>query len=650
MHWNYTPEFVSLLFLCVMVIHTRHQNSSTNLKSLYYIRLIRFSFGAVLLSSITVYFSEHYTLINPSTLFFLVGLFYAVYSFVPYLVYMYTLSILIEHQDKRLKWHARYGLIPYGLFLSFVLINAFHPWLFKVTDLGYSALMGEIAIFMTAYVYFASMLIQIQRHSKTLDKGMRSVLLGYIAIITTSIVIQQMYPSLLLTGVGISIALLNITLYLQYYDSNIDVLTKLPNRNAFMDRLHSLSSHQTPAHLVLLSLKDFKSVNDIYGRRFGNQVLLYVSEVLKNQSMGDLYRFAGDIFAIISLQTKADTLKHIATVSTTFEEPSQVAGITLQILSQVVFVEFNKDVYTHEDAEALLEYFLGQLKSRRSQNFIESTSRSIHDMHRHFQITESLKSAQRDQRFFIELQPIIRTDCSCFKVAEALLRLKDPQLGVISPGEFIPLVENGMMAKIGLHVLDLSMHYLREAHSKGFMISISVNFSATILNDPQLTDKVLSILRNHGIDPTYLHIEVTENVFNQEIEQVRSQLKQLKDHGIQIYMDDFGTGYSNLSRISQFPFDVIKLDRSLVIEGYENRLNNSLLKSMIDTFHTINMKVLAEGIETREQFDFVKSLGVDAVQGFYLCKPLSVMDSFEFYDTLKDQDFYLNLDRNKAAD
>lgn len=648
MHWNYTPELISLLFLAVMVIHARHQTGSYNLKNQYYVRLVRFSFIAVLVSSITVYFSENYTYLSASSLFFLIGFFYAVYSFVPYLVYMYTMTLVIEHQEKRIQWHAKYGLIPYGIFLIFIIINLFSPWLFTVTDNGYTPLFGEIAIFITAYVYFISMVVQIRRHSKTLDKGLQSVLFGYIAIITSSILIEQLYPALLLTGIGISIALLNITLYIQYYDSNTDTLTKLPTRNAFMDRVHTLSSHQTPAHLILFSLRDFKSVNDIYGRHFGNQVLLYVSEILKNKGIGDIYRFAGDIFAIVSLQSKEETLNHIHEINTVFEEPSLVAGITLQILTQVVLVEFNKDVYSHEDAEALLEYFLGQLKSKRTQNFIESSARSIHDMHRHFQIIESLKSAQRDQRFFIEVQPIFRTDCSCFKVAEVLLRLKDPQLGIISPSEFIPLTENGMMAKVGLHVLELSMHYLKEAHSKGYLISISVNFSATILNDPQLTSKVIAILEKHGIESTYLHIEVTENVFNQEIAQVRSQLTQMREHGIQIYMDDFGTGYSNLARISRFPFDLIKLDRSLVLDSYEDRQQNTLLKSMVDTFHSIHMNVLAEGIETKEQYEFVKSVGVDAVQGYYFSKPLSIMDSYEFYESLKESDFYLNLERNKS--
>lgn len=648
MHWNYTPEFVSILFLSVMVIHARHQTGSYNLKNQYYVRLVRFSLIAVLVSSITVYFSENYSYLSTSSLFFLVGFFYAVYSFVPYLVYMYTMTIVIEHQEKRIQWHAKYGLIPYGIFLIFIVINLFAPWLFTVTENGYQPLFGEIAIFITAYVYFASMIVQIKRHSKTLDKGLQSVLYGYITIITTSILIEQLYPQWLLTGIGISVALLNISLYIQYYDSNTDALTKLPTRNAFIDRVHTLSARQTPAHLILFSLRDFKSVNDIYGRRFGNQVLMYVSETLSRSELGDLYRFAGDIFAIVSLQSKQETLNKIHEINAGFEEPSQIAGITLQLLTQVVLVEFNKDVYSHEDAEALLEYFLGQLKAKRTQNFIESTTRSIHDMHRHFQIIESLKSAQRDQRFFIDIQPIIRTDCSCFKVAEVLLRLRDPQLGVVSPGEFIPLTENGMMAKIGLHVLELSLNYLKEAHARGYLISISVNFSATILNDPQLTSKVLAILEKHGIEPNYLHIEVTENVFNQEIEQVRSQLTQLRDHGIQIYMDDFGTGYSNLTRISHFPFDVIKLDRSLVLESFEQRLESTLLKSIVDTFHTIHMKVLAEGIETKEQFDYVKSIGIDAVQGYYLCKPLSVMDSFEFYDRLKENDFYLNLERNKS--
>lgn len=633
MHWNFTPEVTSLLFLGVILLNTRKDRYSPHIKNQYFILLVQYAFIAVFVSIFAAFFSENHILIHPLLLKILVSVFYLVYSLMPYLVYIYTMATVDEKKDVRIGHQARIALVPFILFSLAVLSNFIQPWLFVIDGhQGYIALSGEILIFIHAYTYFIAMIYKIYQARHYLERGLQKVFLGYIAIMTLSIHIQQVYPSLILTGTGIALAILNIHLYIQNREIVTDPLTGLPNRKAFMDHLRSLSIGKTKAELILISLKDFKTVNDLYGQRFGDHMLIEVGKVLLHKKLGLVFRFSGDIFAIISLGSYNHTLNELSHLMERISDPWEIDTVSTRLGAHYVLVEFNEHVYDHEDAFALLEYFLAKLKLERTQDLILSTDHSLSDMHRHFQIIESLKTAVVENRFTIHIQPVYHRILEKYLSAEVLLRLSDPNLGNISPSEFIPLAESsGLMPQIGMHVTELSLQFLNQAKEAGLIdLIVSINFSDSQMNDPLLPIKVTQLLKEYQIDPSQIRIEITETVFSYEISQVITNMETFKEMGIYFYMDDFGTGYSNLSRVSRLPFELVKLDRSMVLNATNQNKGYELGKGLVQTFHSMGMLTIAEGIETQEQWKVVEDLGIDAIQGYLKCRPLPALEVIEF--------------------
>ncbi|HEY6246642.1 MAG TPA: EAL domain-containing protein [Pyrinomonadaceae bacterium] len=416
--------------------------------------------------------------------------------------------------------------------------------------------------------------------------------------------------------------------FLAYYDT----ITQLPNRALFEDRLAQAiamakSSGQTLA-VLFISLDQFKKVNDTLGHGPGDILLREFAERLKScvAQTDTIARFGSDEFALLRTQIEGadDVIETIGSLSQVLKFGFELDGQELFATASVGISLFPFD---GDDGQTLLKNAGAALyKAKRSggANYQFYTA-DIHDRaSRRLSLETTLRRAVQNREFVLHYQPKVSVDSLEITGLEALIRWHHPQLGLISPAEFIPLAEDtGLIIPIGRWVLKEACLQNKRWQSQGFaQIRMAVNISARQLHDQAFADTVITALRETNLEPEYLELELTESSIMQNVELAANVLSRLKSMGIYCSIDDFGTGFSSLASLKRLPINALKIDKSFVSEAPSEPDDAALVLAIITLAHNLRLKVIAEGVETEEQLRLLHLLRCDEIQGGLFSKPL----------------------------
>jgi diguanylate cyclase (GGDEF)-like protein len=425
--------------------------------------------------------------------------------------------------------------------------------------------------------------------------------------------------------------------YLAYYDA----LTSLPNRALFRDRLeHALSSAQSERHnlgVLFLSPDRLKKINDTLGGAIAEALICLVSEKLRATLRdGDTLAYWGrDEFAIIVPQLTAmdDAVEIVARLQATLEPKFKVGDHEFYLTSSIGI-----GLYPHDgaNAETLMKNAGAALERAREQggnNYQFYTADLNAKALKRLAMENDLRRALERDEFFLCYQPKVDTNTWEILGVEALIRWQHPELGSISPDEFIPLAEDtGLIVPIGEWTLKTGCGQLKAWHEKGFAnLSLAINLSPRQFEQEDLLGKVIETLKGVGLDPNYLELEVTEGSLMTNSAGATKTLSQLRDLGVKVSIDDFGTGFSSLGYLKNLPIDALKIDKSFVNDATTDPDDASLVMAIITLAHNLRLKVIAEGVETEEQLRFLHLLRCDQIQGYLFSKPLP---AGEFEDLL----------------
>ncbi|HZN99821.1 MAG TPA: PAS domain S-box protein [Burkholderiales bacterium] len=412
-----------------------------------------------------------------------------------------------------------------------------------------------------------------------------------------------------------------------------DALTGLPNRRLLEDRLTqalALSSrNQKNSAVMFVDIDRFKTINDSLGHAVGDALLKEVASRLVNQLReGDtICRIGGDEFVVVLPEIKRSS--DVALVAHKVLEQLS-APVTVEERELVVSCSIGIAVYPDDgrDAESLIRnadaamYHAKELGRANYQFFTEQMNQAAS---RRLQLESHLRRAVGNGELRVHYQPIIDAAGGRIAAHEALVRWQHPKRGLVHPGEFIQLAEEtGIILKIGEWVLAEACRwntFIGARNHDGGDLQVAVNLSARQFNDPQLPRVVARALKQTGLPPRLLELEITESTAMQQTDATLSTLKKLKQLGVSIAIDDFGTGYSSLSYLRRFPVDKVKIDRSFVAEVPGNRDQGAIVSAIIALAHALQIRVVAEGVETEAQRAFLKSCGCDFIQGYLVGRP-----------------------------
>ncbi len=413
-----------------------------------------------------------------------------------------------------------------------------------------------------------------------------------------------------------------------YYDS----LTNLPNRVFFFDELEKeiyvARKNRTKLYVLFLDMDNFKRVNDSLGHVFGDELLKEASRrLIACMRPGDtVARISGDEFSILikNIENTNEIVPIIDDILNVFYKTFHILNSSVNMTSSIGISVFPDNGKSPEDlirSSDIAMYKAKELGKNKSQFF------NVHmknELIKKLNIETMLRKAIKNQEFVLYYQPQFDAKTKKLRGLEALIRWNNPELGFLSPLEFISIAEEtGLISEIGDWVLNTACAYGKKINDTyGNNITVAVNISPIQLKLTNFYDSVINAINKSGINPSNLELEVTENILIDNFEFSLKIFNDLKKYGVSISLDDFGTGYSSLSYLKKLPIDLLKIDKSFIDEINILNPKNDFIESIISLIHNLNIEALAEGVEDKFQYDYLASAGIDNIQGFYLGKPL----------------------------
>jgi diguanylate cyclase (GGDEF)-like protein/PAS domain S-box-containing protein len=418
------------------------------------------------------------------------------------------------------------------------------------------------------------------------------------------------------------------------YLAQYDVLTGLPNRSLIYDRIdYACSLAQRGEGVVatmLIDLDRFKLINDSLGSAQGDELLKHVAERLSNclRESDTVGRTGGNEFVMIllSMNAAADATVVAKKVLAALAAPFQIAGHQLHLTASIGIAVAPGDGENAQELPRSAAAALHQAKNEGRNQFCFFQAEMNQRAQRDMQLESGLHRAAENFEFELHYQPKVDLRSGEICGLEALLRWHHPERGRITPTDFIPLLEeNGLIVPVGAWVLRTACAQAKAWQNMGIKpCSVAVNLSAVQFHRQDLCEVVQQVLRETGLEAKFLNLEITESIIMKDVDRAVQTLRELKSLGVKLSVDDFGTGHSSLNYLKRFAADVLKIDRSFILDLTTDADDALITRTIIDLAHNLRMQVIAEGVESEAQLAFLQRNNCDEMQGYYYSQPLPV--------------------------
>lgn len=433
----------------------------------------------------------------------------------------------------------------------------------------------------------------------------------------------------------------DITKYKKYEEdiwlqANYDSLTGLPNRDLFLDRLRNgltsiKKNNRDEVVLLFIDLDRFKYVNDTWGHNSGDELLKLAAARLQNciREKDTVARFGGDEFVVllVGLFNRVAIERVVQNILVTLAMPFHLSGNNEAVVSASVGITVAPN--DGNNADLLLKnadtaMYQAKAAGRNTYKFFTKTMNEA--VSRRMYIEQALRQAIKHQEFVLHYQPVVSLENGDIVGVEALIRWQHPSKGLIYPDSFIHIAEEtGLIEQIGQWVIDQACADLRHWHDLGLILHVAVNVSSRQCKQTSQTpikEVISNALQVNNIAPSSLKVEITESLLMDNSQEMITTLQEIRSLGVAIHMDDFGTGYSSLSYLKHFPINVLKIDRSFIEGAIDDKTDASLVEAVVLIGHSLSLKLVGEGIETQEHYDYLRSLGCDYGQGYFISRPI----------------------------
>ncbi len=595
------------------------------------------SIGALILTASVFDVLSVYTLAHIDTVpiwlnYFINEMFFFAFN-CTYVVYMiYLLLITERHKGK-------YGKIVKGInvvilaYITFTIVTT--PWLklifyFEGGQYYHGPL--HISLYIVAFVMLGGCIFTIITSNRKIN-NMHLITTCIIAIVSiVAVIVQFVWNELLLVNFVASLLFFMLFHSLQNPDEYLDKELDVFNMKAFLQQIVNLHDKKKKFTVLAFEIEGFHFVEQFMGVERGNDLLATVVKDCTNGLKGELYHLGGTRFAYIFDRNSKDIAEHADWLKWRFVTAFHVNRVAVNLTVRMCTVDFPEVASTREEILNAIDSTLEQAKEENSYDVIEATPEGIEKHQRSAIINHILKSAVRNKSFEVYFQPIYSIEDRAFSAAEALVRLKDEELGFIPPDEFIPIAEqSGLILEVGDIVFHKVCEFLRSSEVTDLGIRyVEVNLSMVQCMQEDLHKHLKSIMDRYEIPYHMIDFEVTETFSTSDTRILMNNMSSLIDSGCTFAVDDYGTGFSNTDYLIEFPFELVKLDKSVVWAATDNEKAMKVLEHTAAMIKSLGLKIVAEGVETFEQALMLRSIGCDFLQGYYFSKPVPPAEYVEF--------------------
>jgi diguanylate cyclase (GGDEF)-like protein len=611
---------MGLIFLTVLTIYFFKIPIFPNTSNKYFKAILLLSCVSIALDTISAIVTNNSSQYSSTTQYIISIVFFLTYWTLAFFFLRYTL--LLSKQKKYIKSKANYFMLALVLFEQLAIITTAwtHAIFYIDPVVGYSHgfLYIPLAIINLIILFLAGLLVITKKTNFT--SMQRIAIPMYIIILLVANGIQVFFPVVYLTGAALALATFIMFLTLQNPTSHYDSLTMVYSRESFQDYLSKLINDKSKFQVIIVDIVDTTIINRTLGEEIGSQIITEVALKLKNLCPNNfIFRLDGDVFIIVTEKEEERNLI-LQDLRKKFPFNHSFGASKISVHVHLNYSESLSDFEDSSEAICVIQDCAKLAKTNNSHLINES---SLTEVMRSRKVELALKNAIDKKDFCVYLQPIYNTETNLYEKAEALVRIQDPELGLIMPFEFIDLAEkNGSITKLTPIVIEQVCKFISQTTLPSSFKTISINLSVIDFLNNDLIKEITTIINKYKIDPSKLVFELTETVAS-VTPQVEDTMNKLKEFGVEFALDDFGSGYANLDAVVKLPFDVVKIDRELVLLIQNNRYR-VMLEGLIKIMKNLDLDIIVEGIETEDQSKLISNMGANTHQGYLYSKPVDL--------------------------
>ncbi len=633
MQWILHYDIVAFaLILVVLIVYLTFNHLNTFSNRVYKRLLVVSLLSAItdIASAITgSYCTKDQILIN-----YIVNiLHFVVQNFVPCLYCLFAYSMVYENERIKRKWFSIIFL-PYIIELLLIFSTPFTNACFYIDELGvYHRGYGQVVTYAVAIYYIIVSLIIVIRNLKVLGMAQRICVFLYSFECIILSIFQVFYSQYLVQEIGIAFAMFFIYLTMQNPLEFMDVPTGVFNRNLFKKTLEGTIFRKEKFSIVCVQIEGLSYINEKFGLHTGNLLLKQIANFLMGfTKSNNIYRISNRQFVLVISQEE-DLTVLCNSILSRFEKSFSLNHISVNVnlWAYMCCIQNSKDIVNVNDIFDIIDYSLKEAIQNRKNSVVFASTDILEKRRREIEISQAISNAINNNTFQVYYQPIFSVTENRYTNIEALVRLIDDNIGFIPPDEFIPIAEkNGDILAIGEIVLEKVCSFIEEYHPEDFGIkAIHVNLSVVQCMQENINIRLMNIIDKYSIPHTLIDFEITETTADNTSDTLIKIMQDFNSKGIHFSLDDFGTGYSNQTNIMRYPYSIVKIDKSMVWACDSNPKAFISLKHTVAMIKDLEMKVLAEGVETENQKEILTGIGVEYLQGYYFSRPLPILEVME---------------------
>ena len=637
--WSLLSEYFALILIVVIMLFFYDSKQVHSARRRLFWSCLLLSVASILLNIASVHTIENIGRVSVEVNMALNSAYFLVSVLMSTAITYYIFQRLLEFvYDKRCLQRARLALwLVLVVYTGLILWNLYSGVIFYFDQAGnYCRGPLNAAGFLAPVLEVGLVLICYFRNRKSVSRAMVRIMWTVPPIVVLLVLYQVAYPEQLLNGT--TSALANLIIFISFQSSRIerDPLTGINNRRSFMEELTLRMAGRQNYQVILVALKQFARVNQVYGHSSGDALLFQIAGALRKLSAGGrVFRYNSvEFLLLIPGSDEKEREERLERVLSCMRREWPLGEDRVSVPFCAAELTYDGQDCTPEQIISYLEYCI-RLGKEDGRELVRFDGETAQRHRRREYLIQTMQVAVRDGRFQVWYQPVYHRDTGSFDSAEALIRLSDEQGQPISPAEFIPVAEeNGLIDALSWIVLE-GVCRLLGSGTVPELKTVSINLSMQQFLRKDLTERIEDMLRKYSVAPERLKLEITERVLADNSQLARQTMEKMSRRHLEFLLDDFGTGYSNFSSVLGLPFEAVKLDRSLMAGLTNDPRSRLMADTIIPFFHKLGQQVVAEGIESREQAELALRCGADRIQGFYYARPMPESELAEWYRSRK---------------